>query len=233
MPRLLVIAGPNGSGKSTLANYLHSVGVDFGTHINPDEIAATLNLPPVSRAKQAQDISEFQRERCLADKIDFSFETVMSHPSKVEFMQRARDSGFHVTLYFVATSDVEINISRVENRVLLGGHDVPHDRIRARYWRTLHLLALAALVAHRTVIFDNSALVGYFAHSRLPNSKGGLRPVAEVVRHDEEIDVAVEADVPQWVSEFLLKPLAELETQAVRGGQQSLRLTFRQKDGSF
>lgn len=43
-PFLLVIAGPNGSGKTTLTNYLLEAGIDFGEYINPDEIAATLNL---------------------------------------------------------------------------------------------------------------------------------------------------------------------------------------------
>jgi predicted ABC-type ATPase len=92
--------------------------------------------------------------------LSFSFETVMSHRSKVDFMIRADDAGYDVTIYFVCTSDPEINVRRVENRVSRGGHDVPHERIVARYWRTLELLPYAALVARRTVLFDNSALVG-------------------------------------------------------------------------
>jgi predicted ABC-type ATPase len=144
-PFLLVFAGPNGSGKSTLADYLIEAGIDFGEHINPDEIAATLDLPEPVRSRQAQAIADFQRDRCLADKSSFSFETVMSHPSKVNFMIRADDAGYDVTLYFVCTSDPEINIRRVENRVRRGGHDVPHERIVARYWRTLELLPHAAL----------------------------------------------------------------------------------------
>jgi predicted ABC-type ATPase len=120
-PFLLVFAGPNGSGKSTLADYLIEAGIDFGEHINPDEIAATLDLPEPARSRQAQAIADFQRDRCLAGKLSFSFETVMSHPSKVNFMIRADDAGYDVTLYFVCTSDPEINVRRVENRVRRGG----------------------------------------------------------------------------------------------------------------
>lgn len=51
-----------------------------------------------------------------------------------------RKRGFDVTVYFVATRDPEINVNRVERRVDLGGHDVPKDRIIARYFRTMELL---------------------------------------------------------------------------------------------
>jgi predicted ABC-type ATPase len=61
-PFLLVIAGPNGSGKTTLTNYLLEAGVDFGEYINPDEIAATLDLPEPVRSKQAQAIADVQRD---------------------------------------------------------------------------------------------------------------------------------------------------------------------------
>jgi predicted ABC-type ATPase len=224
---MLVFAGPNGSGKSTLTDHLIDAGIDFGEYINPDRIAATLDLPEPARSKQAQAIADFQRERCLTGLLNFSFETVMSHPSKVEFMVRADDAGYDVVLYFVCTSDPEINIRRVENRVTGGGHDVPHERIVARYWRTLELLPHAALVARRTVLFDNSALVGYLANSLLPNLKTGLRPVAEMIRDGKDYEIVLEADVPAWVFEHLVKPLDEL----ARASDGAVTLAIRQKDG--
>lgn len=59
-------------------------------------------------------------------------------------------------LYFVATSDPLINISRVSARVALGGHDVPHDKVISRYQRTISLLPSAIRAAHKTFVFDNS-----------------------------------------------------------------------------
>jgi predicted ABC-type ATPase len=226
-PFLLVIAGPNGSGKSTLTNYLLEAGIDFGEYINPDEIAATLDLPEPVRSKQAQAIADVQRDRCLTSRLSFSFETVMSHRSKVDFMIRADDMGYEVTIYFVCTSDPEINIRRVENRVSRGGHDVPHERIVARYWRTLELLPYAALVARRTVLFDNSALVGYLANSLLPNPKTGLRPVGEMIGDGKDYEIVLESDVPAWVLDHLVKPLVEL----VRRSDGGIGLAIRQKDG--
>lgn len=226
-PFLLVLAGPNGSGKTTLTDYLLEAGIDFGEYINPDRIATTLDLPEPARSKQAQAIADFQRDRCLADGQSFSFETVMSHPSKVQLMIRADDAGYDVTVFFVCTSDPDINVRRVENRVRTGGHDVPHDRIVVRYWRTLGLLPHAALVARRTVLFDNSALVGYVANALLPNPKTGLRPVGEVIRDGKDYELTLESDVPAWVFEHLVKPLDEL----ARGSDGAITLTITQKAG--
>jgi len=226
-PFLLVIAGPNGSGKSTLTNYLIEAGIDFGEYINPDEIAAALDAPEPQRSKRAQEIADHHRERCLSNRLSFSFETVMSHPSKVDLMIRAVDAGYDVTVYFVCTSDPEINIRRVANRVRIGGHDVPRERIVARYWRTLDLLCHAALVARRTVLFDNSALVGYRANALLPDPQSGLRPVGEVIGNGRNYALTLGSDSPAWVYQFLARPLDEL----ARSSDSGITLTIEQKKG--
>lgn len=195
-PFLLVVAGPNGSGKSTLTDHLIEAGLDFGEYINPDEIASTLDLPQPERSRQAQITADFQRDQCLLSGLSFSFETVMSHPSKLDFMIRAHEAGYDVTLFFICTTDPKINIRRIENRVRLGGHDVPHERIVARYWRTLELLPLAALVAHRTVLFDNSALVDSGVSATFTNRKSGLRPVGEMIGDGKNYEIMLEANVP-------------------------------------
>ncbi|HEY3762032.1 MAG TPA: hypothetical protein VGN23_09825 [Verrucomicrobiae bacterium] len=56
----------------------------------------------------------------------------------------------------MATDDPAINLSRVRNRVKLGGHTVPEDRIVSRYHRSLDLLMDAIRHTNRTYIFDNS-----------------------------------------------------------------------------
>jgi len=99
---------------------------------------------------------DFLRQKFLEREISFTFETVMSHPSKVELLSQAQRVGYRTYLYFVATDDPAINISRVRNRVGLGEHDVPEDRIVARYHRSLELLLDAIRHANRAYVFDNS-----------------------------------------------------------------------------
>lgn len=99
---------------------------------------------------------DFLRQKLLDQKLSFTFETVMSHPSKVDLLASAQQAGYRTYLYFVATDDPDINISRVRSRVKLGGHAVPEDRIVKRYHRSLDLLMQAIQHTNRAYVFDNS-----------------------------------------------------------------------------
>lgn len=105
----------------------------------------------------AARIIDFIRFEFLERRISFTFETVMSHISKVEFLKEAQARGFRTYLYYVATVDPEINIARVHYRVQTGGHVVPEHKIRSRYERSLKLLMSAIEYADRAYIFDNSS----------------------------------------------------------------------------
>lgn len=157
-PFLIIIAGPNGSGKSTLTRQLVSSGVDFGEYINPDEIAATLEGDYDARVHAAQKIADARRATAISERRSFSFETVMSHPSKLDVLRMAKAVGFQVVMYFVATDNPLLNVKRVADRVAKGGHNVPADKIVARYRRTLSLLPDAIHSCDQAVIFDNSRL---------------------------------------------------------------------------
>ncbi len=104
----------------------------------------------------ASVIADFIRHRLLELKISFTFETVMSSADKVEFLRHAISKGYRNYLYFVATDDPAINISRVQQRVRAGGHAVPEEKIVSRYERSLALLIDAVKLSSRAYIFDNS-----------------------------------------------------------------------------
>ncbi len=98
MPFVVMVAGPNGSGKTTFIEHLRGQGIDLGEYINPDDIAAELSGSYDERVGRAQQIADERRERCLAEGVSFSFETVMSHPSKIEFFAKATAEGFTLGL---------------------------------------------------------------------------------------------------------------------------------------
>jgi predicted ABC-type ATPase len=97
----------------------------------------------VSDAYVAASIADYLREDWLAAGQSFSFETVMSHRSKIDFFARARAAGYRTYLYFIATEFADLNVSRVRNRAALGGHDVPPNKIMERYKRCLELVGEA------------------------------------------------------------------------------------------
>jgi predicted ABC-type ATPase len=216
-PFLLVIAGPNGSGKTTLITQIIASGKDVGHYINADDIAAQLSGSYAERVAAAQSQADAEREICLAGRQSFSFETVMSHPSKLEFMRRARSLGYHVTLFFVAIADPRINVARVASRVKRGGHDVDEERIIARWYRTLNALADAVAAADRSVIFDNTDIVavnGVTTETGIRfSSMSSLRPVVQVSCIADQMTVECGRKMPDWVLRYLVDPLRRTHAQ--------------------
>ena len=190
-PVLVMIAGPNGSGKTTLTERLRATGFDLGEYINADDISVGLAGDSADVSREAQRLAEERRQSCLARGVSFSFETVMSHPSKIELLHQARALGYFIQLFFVGVEDPRINVDRVAQRVALGGHDVPIDRIIHRYERTMALLPEAIHASDRTVLFDNS-------HS---DHDGGavFALIAEATRSQEgDLQVGFPGNLPAW-----------------------------------
>lgn len=100
--------------------------------------------------------ADFIRQKLIECSKSFTFETVMSSPDKIKLLQYAQLRGYRTYLYYVATEDPAINISRVRYRVKMGGHSVPEDKIVSRYQRSLDLLIEAIKFTNRAYIFDNS-----------------------------------------------------------------------------
>lgn len=113
-------------------------------------------------AYYASVLADFLRRKALVLGRTFTFETVMSAPDKIHLLQEARTLGFRTYLYYIATEDPEINIARVRNRVADGGHDVPIDKIVARYQRSLRLLPGAIRHSSRAYFFDTSGENAWF-----------------------------------------------------------------------
>lgn len=125
----------------------------------------------------------------LERKINFIWETVFSHESKLHFMKQAKASGWKNYLYFVSTQDVKMNIERVGQRVKMGGHDVPLEKMEPRYKRTMSFLKLAIQACHRAYIFDNSSFVE-------PRLYAEYTPAGDLKMYAEE--------VPEWIATYLL-----------------------------
>ena len=145
-PMLLVLAGPNGSGKSTITQFFEKVG----EYTNADDVA-------MSTGMSVEDAARFvdkKRYDAIAQKRDFTFETVLSSEYKMDILRRAKDEGYFIKCIFILTVDPLINVARVEARVALGGHDVPKDKIISRYSKSLRTYASCDFTASRTRVAD-------------------------------------------------------------------------------
>ncbi|MGB7363192.1 MAG: zeta toxin family protein [Rhodococcus sp. (in: high G+C Gram-positive bacteria)] len=185
-PLLHLLAGPNGAGKST---FFHRV-LSPVTHlpfVNADEIA--LERWPGQESDHAYDASRAAAElraELLGEKRSFVTETVFSHESKLTFVDSAVAAGYLITLHIVLIP-VELAVARVSNRVDLGGHSVPEEKVRERYDRLWALVRAAADRVDRAHVYDNTS---------------ARRPFRTVARYDRG-QVVGEPDWPGWTPEDL------------------------------
>jgi predicted ABC-type ATPase len=104
---------------------------------------------------------------------------------KVTFLEEAARSGYIVVLCFIGLTGPDQSTQRVAMRVSQGGHDVPDDKLVARFPRTLDNLRSAIRRLPHVLIYDNSDLdkpfrqIAVFDHGQLRDCQ---EPVPEWLR---------------------------------------------------
>lgn len=158
-PEMIVIAGPNGAGKTSVTRkFLHHEWAEGTLYINPDEVAKDKfgDWNSQEAVLKAANYCAALREECLRDKRNFVFETVFSAEDKIDFVVRAKQAGFFVRLFFIATEHPSINAARIAERVMKGGHDVPISKIVSRYYKSIENCSMVASIVDRLYVYDNS-----------------------------------------------------------------------------
>ena len=158
-PTLCVVAGPNGSGKTTTTvQLLNNEWAADSIYINPDNIAQKVYGDWNSHdavLKAAEHATQLRYE-CLEKGRDFVFETVFSSQEKLEFIRKAKAAGFFIRFFFVCTSDPAINVVRITQRFMNGGHEVPISKVVSRYYKSLINAEEAISIVDRAYVYDNS-----------------------------------------------------------------------------
>jgi len=131
-------------------------------------------------------IADFIRYSLIKSKKSFSFETVFSHPSKLDLIDFAHQNNYKVYLYFIGTETPKMNVERVKDRVLKGGHLVNQDKIENRYFLTMDLLIEMIKKVDQTYLWDNSETQDY---------------VGEIC--DGTLDLQL-SNIPNWIDKYIL-----------------------------
>ncbi|PYJ86929.1 MAG: hypothetical protein DME22_03445 [Verrucomicrobia bacterium] len=159
-PIVVALAGPNGAGKSTFfESHLKSSGLRF---LNADVLAKELEVDAYDAARMVAAL----RVELVRQRESFVFETVFSDPvgDKLAFLKQTAQSGYAVVLYFIGIADANTSEQRVAMRVSQGGHDVPTEKLIARFPRTLANLSAAIRELPCVLVFDNDDLRTPFRH---------------------------------------------------------------------
>lgn len=199
-PTLWVFAGPNGAGKTSLFNQVLRGKIDF---INADEIAREIAQVSGSiDVIRAGRLAIERRNRALASKVNLSIETTLSGNSAIMFMRHAKQVGYKIDLAYVGLDSADLSAERVEQRVALGGHDVPSDAISRRYPASMSNLETAIRLSDRAFIFDNSG------------EEGRLLLIIE-----DQMARWIEKDFPGWLEKSIPQEFRQFQNRTEPGAE--------------
>lgn len=155
--QLWLLAGGNGAGKSTFyRTRLEPLGMAF---INADVLAKQVFPNEAEeRSYEAAKIAESMRLELLTEGRSFCFETVFSHPSKIDFIAKAKALGYEIVLVYIHLETTALNQARVSQRVSEGGHHVPDEKVISRIPIVIKNIKQVLPLCDFSYILDNSRL---------------------------------------------------------------------------
>ena len=153
-----LFAGVNGAGKSTLYNS-ESLNNDIKNtiRINTDEIVREIgdwrnNSDQLKAAKMAINL----RNECFLRGKSLNEETTLTGKSILKTIDRAKELGYELQLFYVGVNSPEIAKERIKNRVEKGGHYIENDVVEKRYYESLKNLKEIILKFDKVYLYDNS-----------------------------------------------------------------------------
>lgn len=186
-PELWLLVGGNGAGKSTFyERYLKRRNIPL---INADNIARTLwPTEPEAHSYEAALIAEKERFRLVDERQTFCFETVYSHPSKLDFVATAKSVGYRIHMFYFHLGDTGLHNARVSSRVRAGGHYVPEDKVIGRVPRTFANIRDSVGLSDELHLVDNSS---------------SIRPYMRIASWKDGVWQIFVDDVPRWASQIM------------------------------
>ena len=155
---LYIFAGVNGAGKSTLYNSENLDNeIKYSTRINTDEIVRKIgdwknNSDQIKAAKMAINI----RNDCLKHGRSFNEETTLTGKTILKTIDKAKELGYELQLFYIGVNNPEIAKERIRNRVEKGGHNIADEIVEKRYYESLKNLKQVIKKFDEVYLYDNS-----------------------------------------------------------------------------
>lgn len=210
LARIVVLAGVNGAGKSSIAGAaLRRAGADY---LNPDEATRRIldrhpELLPDEANSRAWLMSRDRIIEAIRTGQRFAFETTLGGRTITGILLDAARAGVRVRMFYVGLGSVDKHIARVRARVRRGGHDIPEERIRARYDSSRRNLIRLLPHLDELSLWDNST-------ERDPVAGKAPEPVLILhTKGGQIVHACPPAEVPQWA-----KPIVQAAIQTGSGG---------------
>jgi predicted ABC-type ATPase len=155
---MYVISGCNGSGKTTASYTILSELLQCRAFVNSDEIARGISPFDLSNAAIDAGRVMLKRVRELSEsKEDFAIETTLAVRSFASLIEKTKKKGYDVMLVYFWLKSPDLAVKRVQSRVMAGGHTIPENVIRRRYWSGIqNLFNIYIPLSDRWLLINNS-----------------------------------------------------------------------------
>ena len=153
-----LFAGVNGAGKSTLYNTESlDINIKDTIRINTDEIVRKIgNWKNDSDQIKAAKIAINLRNNCFQYGKSFNEETTLTGKTILKIIDKVKEEGYELQLFYVGVTSSDIAKERVKNRVEKGGHNIEDNVIEKRYYESLENLKKIILKFDKVYLYDNS-----------------------------------------------------------------------------
>lgn len=202
---LYLIGGPNGSGKTTLAKELLDTYKDL-KFMNADEVAAKRNLGMIDAARIVLNDMTYTLEQGQS----FIWETTLSGTYHNKFIKLAHEANYKIIFSYVMLASPDQNIARVQQRVALGGHDVPADVLHRRYLKSVMNFKDVRDMADSWILYYN-----------------GDKRIVEIARGEQNSQILITDSEGykkcQFVYNNALEEIVELANRGARHAQRVAR----------
>lgn len=156
---LFILCGCNGAGKTTAA-YDVLTELNCKEFVNADKIA--LGISPFNPESVAREAGRYMLRRIdelLEREETFAIETTLSTRSYHQLVKRASQNGYAVVILYFWLNSPDLAVKRVAQRVSEGGHNVPEEDVRRRYFRGIaNLFNIFMNSVDLWMIYDNSSI---------------------------------------------------------------------------
>jgi len=189
VPNVIIIAGPNGAGKTTAAPFLLQRAWGVTEFVNADFIAQGISVfNPDDAAMDAGRVMLKRLHQLAEKRSDFAFETTLASRSFARWIVKLKATGYEFDLHYLWIPSATFAVTRVAERVSLGGHDVPEGVIWRRYEGGLrNFFRVYAALAEVWRFYDN---------------RGGDGPRVIAEGTTNETTAVADADVWQLVQKY-------------------------------
>ena len=153
-----LFAGVNGAGKSTLYSSENlNNDIKNSIRINTDEIVKKIgiwknNSDQIRAAKIAINL----RNECFQYDKSFNEETTLTGKTILKTINKAKELGYELQLFYVGVNNPEIAKERIKIRVEKGGHNIENDVVEKRYYESLTNLKEIISKFDKVYLYDNS-----------------------------------------------------------------------------